>query len=81
MGLTCLVGFEERSFTPDGRSGQTPFIGCEERSFNPDGRSGQTAFVVCEERSFVRDAPQDRNPLSDSWLTITDPPLYVFCKC
>src|SRR6267154_983229 len=27
-GPRSLVGFQERSFSPDGRSGQTPFVGC-----------------------------------------------------
>jgi hypothetical protein len=28
LRIRILIGFEERSFTPDGRSGQTPFLGC-----------------------------------------------------
>ena len=29
-----LAEWQERSVTPDGRSGQTPFVGCKARSFD-----------------------------------------------
>lgn len=48
-----LVALEERSLTPDDRSGQTPFIGCLVNNNSPPPPVFSQTFILGMLKSFV----------------------------